>query len=86
MKLKSIRLSATIADHDLKTKAKQADKFLKKKHQVRFNVQLKGRLISRPELAYEILDKIICTLEYCGTKTKYTFKGITVSCVCNPKK
>ena len=90
--MKELRLTVNTADHDLQTKAKQADKFLvgKKdgtdKEQVRFNVMLKGRLIGRPELAYEVLDKITSMLTHMSTKTTYSMKGNIVSCTVNPKK
>ncbi|MGV8131882.1 MAG: hypothetical protein ACP5N7_07320 [Candidatus Pacearchaeota archaeon] len=83
--MKEIRLTAGTADHDLQTKAKQADKFFKAKEQVRFNVILRGRLVGRPELAFEVLDKITDMLTLMKSKTTYTVKGNTVSCTCNPK-
>jgi len=84
--MKELRLTANTAENDLRTKAKQADKFLTKKEQVRFNVTLRGRLIGRPELAYEVLDKITGMLTRMSTKTAYTVKGNVVSCTINPKK
>ena len=90
--MKELRLTANTADHDLQTKEKQADKFLKgkadgtNKEQVRFNVMLKGRLISRPELAYDVLDKITSMLTMMQNKSTYVLKGNIVSCTVNPKK
>jgi translation initiation factor IF-3 len=85
--MKELRLTANTADHDLQTKAKQADKFLvKDRESVRFNVMLRGRLIDRPELAYEVLNKIIGMLTNMGSKTAYSLKGNIVSCTVNPKK
>lgn len=40
---KEIRLSDTIADNDLKTKAKQADKFMKDGNKVQVTIPYKGR-------------------------------------------
>lgn len=84
--MKELRLTASTAEGDLKTKAKQADKFLAKMDQVRFNVRLKGRLINRPELAFEVLDKITSMLTNMAKCSKYTTKGNIVSCTMNPKK
>lgn len=84
--LKEIRLSPNIADHDIATKARNADKMLEKKIQVRFNVQMRGRMLDRPEFAKEVLDKITGLLKNMSTKTQYTYKDTVVSCVCNPKK
>lgn len=84
--MKDIRLTPNIAENDLRTKAKNADKLLKKKHQIRFNVVLKGRMHNRPEMAKDVLDRITALLENMSTKTQYTYKENFVSCVCNPKK
>ncbi len=84
--MKEIRLTPGIADNDLKTKANQADKFLSKKEQVRFNVIMRGRMASRPEFAKDVLDRITAMLTNISTKTQYSYKDQIVSCVCNPKK
>lgn len=85
-KLKEIRLSVNIADHDLNIKVNQADKFLEKKHQVRFTLKLVGRMRDREDLAKDVLEKATNLLTHCGTKTGISSKGSTLSCVCNPKK
>jgi len=41
--LKNIRLGFNISDHDLKTKAKTAQEFLKKGHKIRIEMVLRGR-------------------------------------------
>ena len=41
--LKEIRLSFNISDHDLETRVKQAEKFLKRGDNIRINLRLKGR-------------------------------------------
>lgn len=41
--LKEIRLTFNISDHDLETRVKQAEKFLKRGDNVRINLRLRGR-------------------------------------------
>jgi translation initiation factor IF-3 len=57
--LKKIRLSFKISDHDLETKAKQSEKFLKKGNKVMIEMQLKGREKSLREFAKEKIEKFL---------------------------
>jgi translation initiation factor IF-3 len=66
-KIHELRLTARIAEHDLNIKLKQAAKWLQNKGQVKISIQLKGREQGRPELAYELLKKIVDRLEEVGT-------------------
>ena len=60
VKLKEIRLTPNIAEHDLNIKLRQATKFLEKGNQVRITVMYRGRqtLVSRP-MAEEKLAKFL---------------------------
>ena len=42
-RIKEIRITPRISDHDLETKAHKIEKFLKKGYKVRINVMLRGR-------------------------------------------
>lgn len=64
--LKGVRISFAISPHDLETKAKQAEKFLKKGYRVRVELILKGRQKALGDFAkgkmkqfFEILEKLI---------------------------
>ena len=57
-KLKNIRISLRISDHDLGTKTNQAKKFLKKGYKVRIEVFLKGREKRLSNLAKEKLESV----------------------------
>jgi len=46
-KLKSVRISPRISDHDIETKGEQIKKFLNKNYKVRIEVFLRGREKSR---------------------------------------
>ena len=64
--LKGVRISFAISPHDLETKAKQAEKFLKKGFKVRVELILKGREKALGDFAkgkmkqfLEILEKLV---------------------------
>ena len=64
--LKGVRISFAISPHDLETKAKQAEKFLKKGYKVRVELILKGRQKALGDFAkgkmkqfLEILEKLV---------------------------
>jgi len=64
--LKGVRISFAISPHDLETKAKQAEKFLKKGYRIRVELILKGRQKALGDFAkgkmkqfLEILEKLV---------------------------
>jgi len=64
--IKGVRISFAISPHDLETKAKQAEKFLKKGYRVRVELILKGRQKALGDFAkgkmkqfLEILEKLV---------------------------
>ncbi|PIT97201.1 translation initiation factor IF-3 [Candidatus Berkelbacteria bacterium CG10_big_fil_rev_8_21_14_0_10_41_12] len=65
-KVKEIRLSGNIEDHDFQTKVERAKEFLEKGNKVRISVKLLGRQMAFQSRAYEQLDRVKDALE-----TKY---------------
>ena len=61
--LKGIRLSFGISEHDLETRANQAEKFLKKGDKVRIEMRLRGRERAHQEVAREKVKKFLESLE-----------------------
>ncbi len=57
--VKSIRLSIKIGDHDLATKVGQTDRFLEKGHKVKIELILRGREMSKMDLANETVKKFL---------------------------
>lgn len=53
--IKEIRLSTTIEEHDVDVKIKNAIKFLKNGDKVKVTVRFRGRQITHPDIAAEIL-------------------------------
>lgn len=56
-KLKEIRLTSNIGEHDFNTKIERAREFLEKGNKVRVTVKLMGREMAFQEKAYEQLDR-----------------------------
>lgn len=84
-KLHELRIGVRIADHDLNIKLKQAQKWLTKKEQVKFTIQLRGREKGRPEQAIEMFQRIVKALESFGTPTGNPHPE-KLSLTFNPKK
>jgi translation initiation factor IF-3 len=56
--LKEIRLSPTIEENDLMTKARAANKFLQAGNKVKLTVRFRGRQIVHSELGKQVLKKL----------------------------
>jgi len=56
--LKEIRMSPTIEEHDLNTKARHAKKFLEGGDKVKITIRFRGRQIVHSELGKEVLEKM----------------------------
>lgn len=63
VELKEIRLSATIDEHDLETKAKNANKFLKSGNKVKVSLKFKGREVRFVDKGKETILKFVSMLE-----------------------
>ena len=63
VEIKEIRLSATIDQHDLETKAKNANKFLKAGDKVKVSLKFKGREVRFVEKGKETILKFVSMLE-----------------------
>lgn len=59
VKIKGIRLSLRISEHDLNLKVNQAKKFLDEGHKVKIEMNLRGRERMHADLAREIIKRFI---------------------------
>ncbi len=57
--IKEIRLKPFIGENDLQAKLRKASDFIKKNNKVRLSMELRGRAITKQDLAGEILDRFI---------------------------
>ena len=62
IEVKNIRISVRIGQHDLETKAKQADKFLSEGKKVKVEMLLRGREKANVGYAFEQLQKYLKTV------------------------
>lgn len=60
---KEVRISLNIEDNDMKTKAKNASKFLAKGNKVKVTLKLKGRENNLINRAGEVMDKFLSFIE-----------------------
>ncbi len=57
-KVKEVRVEPKIGEHDLETKGRQAERFLKSGDKVKLSVLFRGRSITHPELGRDLLQKL----------------------------
>jgi translation initiation factor IF-3 len=62
VELKEIWLTPRIAEHDLQTRLRRVDEFLKDGHKIMFRVKFKGREMAHLEFGFELLKKIFAHL------------------------
>ncbi|WP_371924996.1 translation initiation factor IF-3 [Halobacillus sp. A1] len=58
IKIKEVRLSPGIEEHDFNTKLRNARKFLSKGDKVKASVRFRGRAITHKELGQKVLDRL----------------------------
>lgn len=89
MELKGIRIGFSTSSHDLETKVKQIEKFLKEGHKVRIEMRLRGRERAHKDLAKEKIESFleIISLEFKKEEDiKKSPRGIVVTlCQAKPK-
>jgi len=84
--VKEIRLSASIEDHDLGVKARNADKFLKAGDKVKVTIRFRGREMAHPEVGYEVMEKFVSMLTVEAVmERKPTLEGNHMIMVLAPK-
>lgn len=76
VQVKEVRLTPQIEDHDFNTKARNAQKFLKKGDKVKVSVRFRGRAITHKELGQQVLERFAeaCN-EYSTIETKPKMEG-----------
>ena len=87
--IKEIRLRPFVDDNDLQVKIRKATDFIKRGHKVRLCMELRGRAITKQDLAHQILDQFITSLEDIAqveTQRKLIGKRIQVQLMPSKKK
>lgn len=57
-RVKEVRVEPKIGEHDLETKGRQAERFLKAGDKVKLSVLFRGRSITHPELGRDLLQRL----------------------------
>jgi translation initiation factor IF-3 len=84
--LREVRMRVAISEHDLEGKTKVVKKLLEEGDKVRIAVMFRGREITRPELAWKILQKVSTSLkEYAHVEKLPSMEGRFMSVILAPK-
>jgi len=74
--IKEIRLRPFIDENDLQAKIRKIEGFIKKNHKVKLSLEMRGRAITKQDLAHEILDRIVAeTSEIATVETERKLIG-----------
>lgn len=67
VELKEVKLRPRTDDHDFDTKTRKARSFLEDNNKVKFTIMFRGREITHPEIAREMLERAATVLEEVST-------------------
>jgi translation initiation factor IF-3 len=84
--IKLLKFSPTIAEHDLKTKINQMEKFFTKEKHVKCVVFFPGRNILHPENGEKIFDYILSNIKNGKLVNRGKLKGNTMEMFLVPKE
>lgn len=70
VELKGVRLSPTIEEHDLDTKAKQACKFLMQGDKVKASIRFRGRQMAHTEMGNKVMNEFVRRVAEVGVVEK----------------
>lgn len=83
---KEIRISCGIADHDLETKSKLANKFLVSGHRVQVRLEFRRRQNDHKELGFKIINRFVDGLKEVSSLSKSPIlDGKFLNCLLEPK-
>ena len=86
IEVKEVRLSATIEDHDVEVKFKNAVKFLKDGNKVKVTIRFRGRQITHSEIGREVMRDFADRIKEYGTVDKApVMEGRNMSMFITPK-
>lgn len=63
VKVKEVKISPNISEHDLLVKLRQAREFLEKGNKVKVSCQFRGREITHPEIGDKLMTRVVQELE-----------------------
>jgi translation initiation factor IF-3 len=85
--LKEVRIAPKIDDHDLATKARQAQRFLESGDKVKISVVFRGREMLHQDIGRRLLDQVVQRLQPVSTVDQDArMEGRTMSVMLSPKR
>ena len=85
--VKEVRLSATIEEHDIEVKFKNAVKFLKEGNKVKATIRFRGRQIAHSEIGRQVMAEFAERIKEYGTVDKAPqIEGRNMSMIISPKE
>ena len=85
--VKEIRLRPKTGEHDIAYKLRDARRFLEKGAKVKIRIRFRGREITHPELARELLDRVAADLSDVAVVEKAgQMEGRTMLMILSPEK
>jgi translation initiation factor IF-3 len=85
--VKEIRLRPKIGEHDIAYKMRDARRFLQKGAKVKVRIRFRGREVTHPELAKELLDRVAQELGDVGmVEQESHMEGHTMLMILSPEK
>jgi len=85
--IKEIRLGLNIEENDIKTKAKNAIKFLSNGDKLKVSLRFRGRQLGHIKLGYAVFDKFAQEIEEYGTMdVRPKMEGRSMMAMFSPKK
>ncbi len=87
IEVKEVRLSATIEEHDIDVKYKNAVKFLKDGNKVKVTIRFRGRQITHSEIGREVMHEFAERVKDYGTVDKApVIEGRNMSMMISPRE
>ncbi len=86
VELKEVRFSATIEEHDYKTKLRKVEKFLKNEDKVKCSVRFRGREITHADIGRKVLERVAKEVEeYAVVERRPKLEGRSMIMILAPK-
>lgn len=86
VEIKEIRLRPKTGDHDIDYKVKNARQFLERGAKVKIRIRFRGREVTHPEVARELMDRVAEELaEVCIVEKRPAMEGMTMLMILGPK-
>jgi translation initiation factor IF-3 len=87
VEIKEIRLRPKTGEHDINFKLRDARRFLKRGAKVKVRIRFRGREVTHPEVARELMARIIDELsDVAEVEKQPSMEGMTMLMVLSPNK